>query len=91
MKRIAYKTDQNHPQILEYKRAVERGMLNQHVLPRDDGSWAVKRADSQKATQIFSTQREAISLATTIARNQGTALFIHGKDGRIKDRMYFDS
>lgn len=88
MKKIPYKTDQNHPQIKEYKQAVEKGRTNQHVLPKD-GSWVIKKASALKATKIFGTQREAIQYGETIAKNQGTALFIHGEDGRIRDRKDF--
>jgi len=88
MKRILLKTNQNHPQIKAYKQAVEKGKKNQHVLPKA-GSWIVKRADSLKATRVFDTQRQAISHATIIAQNQGTALFVHGEDGRIRERVDF--
>ena len=85
MKRIHFKTDQNHPQIKAYKEAVEKGKTNQHVLPKG-GAWILRKASSLKATKIFDTQREAVKYAEAIARNQGTALFIHGEDGRIRNR-----
>ena len=85
MNKIIYKTNQNHPQIKEYKEAVERGKQNYHVLSRGD-EWIVKRAGSSKPTQIFETQSEAADYAKSLSRNQGTTLFIHGIDGRIIDR-----
>ncbi|MEX0896084.1 MAG: DUF2188 domain-containing protein [Patescibacteria group bacterium] len=88
MRKILYKTNQNNPQIKAYKEAVEKGRQSQHVLPRE-GAWVVKRAGSQRVTQVFTTQLEARQFAEGIARNQGTALFVHGKDGRIKDRRDF--
>jgi hypothetical protein len=88
MRKVFYKTDQTHPQIQAYKQAVEKGMNSQHVLPRGN-AWIVKRAGSLKATQVFNTQKEAVSVATTIAQNQGTALFVHGKDGRVRIRQDF--
>lgn len=57
----------------------------QHVVPRD-GKWSVRKSGSDKATQTFETQREAIVEARRIAKNQRTELYIHGKDGRIRDR-----
>ena len=57
----------------------------QHVVPRD-GKWAVRRTGSDKLTKKFNTQKEAIREARKIARNQGTELYIHGRDGRIRDR-----
>ena len=57
----------------------------QHVVPRD-GKWAVRRAGADRATRRFDTQNEAIKAARDIARRQGTELYIHGKDGRIRKR-----
>ena len=58
---------------------------NQHVVPRD-GGWAVKGAGASRADSIHRTQAAAIDRAREIARNQGTELLIHGRDGRISDR-----
>ena len=58
---------------------------NQHIVPAK-GGWAVKRARSPKATKVFSTQREAIERGREIARNQGSELLIHGRDGRIREK-----
>jgi LPS sulfotransferase NodH len=57
----------------------------QHVVPSADG-WSVRRAGAARASSLHSTQKEAISAATTIARSQQTELYIHGKDGRIRAR-----
>lgn len=84
MNKIKLKTDQNNPAIRAYREAVEKGKKDQHVLPRDNG-WVVKSLLSEEASNIFSTQQEAAKYAETNA-NQGTAVFIHGSDGRIKDR-----
>ena len=86
MKKIVYKTNQAHPQIKAYKQAVERGNNSQHVLPKD-GSWVVRRAGSPKVTRSFDTQSDAVDHARSIAQNQGTALFIHGRDGKIRTRQ----
>jgi hypothetical protein len=58
---------------------------NQHVVPHE-GGWAVRRAGSQRATSLHDTQGEAISAGREIARNQGSELFVHGRDGRIRER-----
>lgn len=58
---------------------------NQHVVPHEAG-WAVRGAGSRRASSVHRTQREAIGAGRTIARNQGTELLIHGRDGRIRDR-----
>lgn len=58
---------------------------NQHVTPKGD-KWQVKGAGNEKATSIHDTQKEAIDVARNIARNQNSELFIHGKNGRIRER-----
>lgn len=58
---------------------------NQHVVPSDSG-WAIKSAGSKKATKVFSTQKDAINAARTIARRQGSELLIHGRDGKIREK-----
>lgn len=58
---------------------------NQHVVPHPKG-WAVKGAGASKATSVHSTQKSAISAARNSARNQGTELFVHNKQGQIRER-----
>jgi uncharacterized protein YdaT len=57
----------------------------QHVVP-NGSKWSVRRAGASKASGTFDTQREAIDRARDVARNQKTELFIHGRDGRIRER-----
>ena len=57
----------------------------QHVVPRDN-KWAVRKTGSDRVTRKFDTQREAINVAREFARNQKTELYIHGRDGRIRER-----
>ncbi len=59
---------------------------NQHVTHRPDGNWQVKGAGNSKATFITSTQKEAIKIATGIAKSQKSELLIHGKNGRIREK-----
>ena len=58
---------------------------NQHVVRHKDG-WAVRGAGSQRATSVHPTQQAAVDAARAIARTQRTELFIHGRDGRIRER-----
>ena len=58
---------------------------NQHVVPHKDG-WAVKPAGGDRASSVHDTQSEAIDRARGIAQNQNSELFIHGRDGRIRER-----
>ena len=58
---------------------------NQHVVPLGNG-WAVKGEGSKKFTVITETQKDAITVAKGIAKNNKSELVIHGKDGRIRDK-----
>ncbi|WP_369899759.1 DUF2188 domain-containing protein [Bacillus manliponensis] len=61
-------------------------MSNQHVTPHRDGGWQVKGAGNERATVICDTQKEAISRATEIARNQQSEVVIHRRDGKIREK-----
>jgi hypothetical protein len=58
---------------------------NQHVVPHEDG-WAVRGAGSRRASSVHQTQQGAIEAGREVARNQGSELFVHGRDGRIRER-----
>lgn len=57
----------------------------QHVVP-NGGKWSVRKAGSSKVSGTFRTQKEAETVARERAKNQGTELYIHGRDGRIRSR-----
>lgn len=58
---------------------------NQHVVPHN-GEWAIKGAGNVKATKVVETQKEAIKIAREISINQESELFVHGKNGQIRER-----
>ncbi len=58
---------------------------NQHVVPHADG-WAVKGAGAERASAVLPTQAEAIDRAREITQRQGTELFVHGRNGQIRER-----
>jgi len=60
----------------------------QHVVP-SGGKWSVRRAGASRATSVHRTQQEAISKAREIAKNQKTELYVHGEDGRIRERSTY--
>lgn len=67
--------------------ATERELImgkNQHVTPHKGGGWQVKGAGNTRATAVTRTQAEAMDIGRRISRNQGSELFIHGIDGRIR-------
>ena len=59
---------------------------SQHVTPYPSGGWQVRSAGGKRATVVTTTQREAIHKATNIAKNQKCELFIHNKQGQIRER-----
>lgn len=58
---------------------------NQHVVTHGNG-WGVRGEGNNKVTSVHPTQREAIEKARAIAVNQNAELFIHGQNGRIRER-----
>lgn len=59
---------------------------NKHVVPNGDGSWGVKSQGASRNTKNFSTQKEAIKYGTNSAKKNNSELFIHGRDGKIRER-----
>ncbi len=57
-----------------------------HVAPNPNGGWDVKAANAQRASAHSTTKAEAISIARTINKNQGSELFIHNANGQIASR-----
>lgn len=62
---------------------------SQHVVRSQNGGWDVKKSGAPKATKHFATQDEAIEYGKNIAKNQKTELYIHAKDGKIRDKKSF--
>ena len=58
----------------------------QHVTPDGKSDWQVKRGGCARASKVFTTQQDAIAYARTVAMNQQTELFIHGRNGQIRER-----
>lgn len=60
----------------------------QHVVPNGE-KWSVRRAGATRASGTYATQQEAIAKGKELARNQSTELYVHGKDGRIRERTSY--
>jgi hypothetical protein len=58
---------------------------NQHVVRRDEG-WAVRGEGNTRDTSHHETQVEAFEAAREIAQRQQSEVFIHGRDGKIRER-----
>ena len=61
---------------------------NQHVVPNGD-KWSVKGEGNEGNTATFDTQKEAIEKGREIAINQKSELFIHNKEGKIRERSSY--
>lgn len=66
----------------------EYAMTQQHVVRHGDG-WAVRRGGSERVTEGFDTQAEAIARAREISINQGAELIIHGRDNLIREHRSY--
>lgn len=58
---------------------------NQHVVKRNDG-WAVLGEKNSRDTSHHRTQQEAFEAARDIAKSQRSEVFIHGENGKIRQR-----
>ena len=56
-----------------------------HVTPRDEG-WAVEREGSERASSLHDTQAEAEAAGRATARREQVEFYLHGRDGRIRER-----
>lgn len=56
---------------------------NQHVVKHPEG-WAAKGSGNSRATKVVSTQKQAITIAQEIAKNQNSDTKVHGRDGKIR-------
>jgi len=57
------------------------------VYRRDDGKWANKRLDADRASSLHDTQRDAVDTASDMLRKSGGGeLITKGLDGRIRSK-----
>ena len=56
-----------------------------HVTPHDDG-WQVRREGAQRARSVHRTQADAEESGRATALREGTEFYLHGRDGRIRER-----
>jgi hypothetical protein len=63
--------------------------MGKHVVPRQGGGWAVKTAGKARAGKVFDNKGEAVKYARDAARKEHGELYVHGKDGTIKERRSY--
>ena len=59
---------------------------SKHVVPSPSGGWAVKNSGATRASKTFDTQQQAISYGRDAAKRASAELYIHGRDGTIKNK-----
>jgi hypothetical protein len=59
---------------------------NRHVVPNLNDGWSVRKSGSDRASKVFDTQDEAITYARERAKQEKTELYIHRKDGTIRQK-----
>ena len=61
-----------------------------HVVP-SGGKWLVKKEGSAGAASTHRTQAAAWKKGRSLAKQDKTELFVHGRDGRIRERNSYGS
>lgn len=62
---------------------------NERIIPHEKG-WAVQADDAKQPSDVFDTKADAIDRGKEIAKNKGTGLTIHRKDGTIEDHISYN-
>lgn len=65
-------------------------MEKYHVTKHSDGSWQVLLGTgSKKAIKKFKTQKEALEYAESLASNRESTVYLHGRNGKVRDTSSF--
>jgi hypothetical protein len=60
-----------------------------HIVPRASG-WATVRKGSDRAIGTYATRDAAIRAGRKVAKEGGTELIVHGRDGRVRSSHSYD-
>lgn len=58
----------------------------EHVVKHEKG-WAVKAEDAKRASDVKETKAAAVKRAKEIARNKGSSVIVHQKDGSVQKKI----
>lgn len=61
-----------------------------HVVP-EGNRWSIRRAGATRASGVYSTEREALDAVQGLAQREAADVYIHGRDGRIRERNVYGS
>ena len=62
---------------------------DQHVIANLRGGWSVRHTGAARATRVFDTQEDAVEFARDIARKERSDLYVHRRDGTIRERSSY--
>ncbi len=60
-----------------------------HIIPTSNGGWTVKSSSSKASMGTFKTQKQAISHAKHEAKKEEGILYVHDKNGYIRESHNF--
>lgn len=62
-----------------------------HVVPNANGGWSVRQSGASRASKVFDTQADAVKYGQKVARSEHTELYVHRKDGTIREKSSYGS
>ena len=62
-----------------------------HVIADFKGGWSVRRPGATRAVRVFERQKDAVQFAREVAKKGRAELYIHGADGRIREKNSYRS
>ncbi|WP_347489274.1 DUF2188 domain-containing protein [Desulfoscipio sp. XC116] len=57
-----------------------------YVSPSSNDGWKVQKSGASRASAYADTKAEAVRIGKVISQRSGSALVIHGKDGKFKGK-----
>ncbi|UOR13441.1 DUF2188 domain-containing protein [Halobacillus amylolyticus] len=61
----------------------------EHVVSHENG-WAVQAEDAKQPSDVFNKKQFAVERAKEVAKNKGTKIIIHKKDGSIQEQTSYN-
>lgn len=56
---------------------------------RHSDDWAARRPNTERASKVFDTQKQAIDYAREVAQRDRSELLVHNRQGQIRHRDNF--
>jgi hypothetical protein len=59
---------------------------SKHVVTNPSGGWSVRNSGAARASRVFKTEGDAVKYAREVARHEGAELYVHRRDGTVRER-----